>query len=386
MARTEDRWHRKDRTRTAEYGKGKRWRVVWQEPDGQERKRSFASKDAAKAFEVSVESDLHTGEYHPLTAGVMPLAEWARVWMKAQAHQRAQSIETMETRTRLNIIPTLGATPLRDLTRSQIQDAVAVWGETLAPSTIKLTFTYLSGMLKLAVDEKQIKANPCLKVKLPQIVRAALMPLTVDQVERIYSALVSPYRLPVIVAAASGLRPSELFGLTWDRVDLDRGVITVDRQLTGRAASRPEWGPLKTQYSYRTVQVGAATVEHLRRQAVSGSEGLVFHDQGFSLTRTHRSDIWRSRREHLPWMGDGWHQLRHHHASLLIAAGMSPVAVAHRLGHKDATETLRTYAHLWPTDDARMAAATDGLVGSLDPLSPQNLPGRVFAQVTGVLT
>lgn len=371
MARVEDRWLKKDRkTRSAEYGKGSRWRVVWDEPGGQERKKSFASRDAAKAFETTVSSDLHTGEYHPLTSGVMPLSEWAQVWMKAQAHQRPQSMEIIEARTRLNIVPTLGETPLRDLTRTQIQEAVAVWGETLAPSTIKLTFTYLSGMLKLAVEEKQLKTNPCLKVNLPSVERSAVKPLTVDQVEQIYGALVAPYRLPVIVAAASGLRPSELFGLTWDRVDLDRGVITVDRQLTGRAARRPEWGPLKTPYSYRTVQVGRVTVEHLRRQCTSGSEGLVFHDRGFSLTRTNRSDMWRSRREKLPWMGDGWHQLRHHHASLLIAAGMSPVAVAHRLGHKDATETLRTYAHLWPTDDARMAAATDGLVGSLERETP----------------
>jgi integrase len=41
---------------------------------------------------------------------------------------------------------------------------------------------------------------------------------------------------------------------------------------------------------------------------------------------------------------------------------MSPVAVAHRLGHKDAHETLRTYSHLWPDDDTRAAAISDGLI------------------------
>ncbi|MHA7296890.1 tyrosine-type recombinase/integrase [Pseudarthrobacter raffinosi] len=71
---------------------------------------------------------------------------------------------------------------------------------------------------------------------------------------------------------------------------------------------------------------------------------------------------WQTARKVLPGIGDGWHQLRHHHASLLIAAGLSPVAMAHRLGHKDATETLQTYAHLWPNDDERMAAASDGLL------------------------
>ena len=54
------------------------------------------------------------------------------------------------------------------------------------------------------------------------------------------------------------------------------------------------------------------------------------------------------------------HNLRHHAASRLIAAGCSPRAVAAFLGHKNATETLNTYAHLWPTDEGLIAAAIDG--------------------------
>ena len=44
--RVEDRWVRKDRTRTPEHGKGLRWRAVWTE-GGKEHKKSFATKDAA---------------------------------------------------------------------------------------------------------------------------------------------------------------------------------------------------------------------------------------------------------------------------------------------------------------------------------------------------
>ena len=50
----EDRWHRKDRTRTAEYGKGLRWRAVWSE-GASPKKKSFASKDAAKAHLAWIE-------------------------------------------------------------------------------------------------------------------------------------------------------------------------------------------------------------------------------------------------------------------------------------------------------------------------------------------
>lgn len=65
----------------------------------------------------------------------------------------------------------------------------------------------------------------------------------------------------------------------------------------------------------------------------------------------------------------GWHALQHSQASLLIAAGLSPRAVADRLGHADPKETLSTYAHLWLSDEARILAAIkdaygDGIEGS----------------------
>jgi len=92
--------------------------------------------------------------------------------------------------------------------------------------------------------------------------------------------------------------------------------------------------------------------------------GLVFTTtKAGAITHKVAWQIWRTSADAigLP-AGEGWHQLRHFHASLLIAGGASPVAVAHRLGHKDATETLRTYAHLWPDDDERMRDATDGQI------------------------
>ncbi len=61
----------------------------------------------------------------------------------------------------------------------------------------------------------------------------------------------------------------------------------------------------------------------------------------------------------------GWHLLRHYHASLLIAAGLSPRAVADRLGHADVTETLKTYSHLWPTDTTRAVAAVEAELGEV---------------------
>ena len=53
------------------------------------------------------------------------------------------------------------------------------------------------------------------------------------------------------------------------------------------------------------------------------------------------------------------HDLRHHYASVLLAAGESVVAVAERLGHEDASLVLSTYGHLMPDSDDRTRSAID---------------------------
>jgi integrase len=53
------------------------------------------------------------------------------------------------------------------------------------------------------------------------------------------------------------------------------------------------------------------------------------------------------------------HDLRHHYASLLIAAGCSVKSVQERLGHASAVETLQTYAHRAPDDEDRTRAAVE---------------------------
>ncbi len=49
------------------------------------------------------------------------------------------------------------------------------------------------------------------------------------------------------------------------------------------------------------------------------------------------------------------HNLRHSHASLLIAMGFDILEISERLGHKAAKTTLNTYSHLYPDKDTKLA-------------------------------
>lgn len=55
------------------------------------------------------------------------------------------------------------------------------------------------------------------------------------------------------------------------------------------------------------------------------------------------------------------HDLRHSHVALLIEKGVSPLAIAERLGHDSVTVTLGTYGHLYPNKQKEIAGLLDAL-------------------------
>jgi site-specific recombinase XerD len=70
-----------------------------------------------------------------------------------------------------------------------------------------------------------------------------------------------------------------------------------------------------------------------------------------------------------------FHDMRHHYASVLIAAGCSIKAVQSALGHANASETLDTYSHLWPADEDRIRDAVEALHGRSRVTDVSRLPG-----------
>ena len=70
------------------------------------------------------------------------------------------------------------------------------------------------------------------------------------------------------------------------------------------------------------------------------------------------------------------HDLRHHYASVLLAAGESVVAVAERLGHENATLVLRTYSHLMPDSEDRTRRAIDTAWSTSDGPQTAQAPSR----------
>lgn len=368
--RVDDAWHNKDRTRTARYGKGKRWIAVWRETPGKpQRKRSFTTKIAAEAFITE-----RRREAENIAAGRAirrePILYGALVdeWL-AQRGTLAKGTHS-STSAYLNgyILPRFRDEYVNRIDWLAVNQWVSDLARTeLARTTVRNIYSNLRASLNYAVKAGYIVTNPCRDIQLPKPLPKRVKPLTSETVQQIIDLLpddMPGLRAGVVFAASTGLRPSEWCGLTADNIDLDAGVVRVEQQIAG---SLKDWelAPLKTPYSYRDVEIGPAVVELLRPLTENpGPAGLVFtYKDGGPLTYPRIWLPWKRLQETLgDHIGPGWHQLRHYHASLLIAGGASPVAVAKRLGHATANETLATYAHLWPSDQARLVSLSDGVV------------------------
>jgi len=138
--------------------------------------------------------------------------------------------------------------------------------------------------------------------------------------------------------------------------------------------------PPKTQNSYRTIAVSSVVADGLSAHlATYGArpDGLVFHTPpGGMVVRAQASSYARRAglasglgklvevegRARQRYVGPGWHDLRHHHASVLLSKGVSPALVAERLGH-DLKTLLRTYAHVIRQDEDRVRAIVDVSLG-----------------------
>ena len=196
----------------------------------------------------------------------------------------------------------------------------------------------------------------------------------------------------LLVAIFTGLRASELRGLTWDAVDLIGATLTV-RQ---RADRWNTMGPPKSSSGKRTVPLAPMVVHALKEWRLAcpkGELGLVFpnsegnvqslpnlHRRGLGplqfaagittaaemratnpeLTEKHATAQAKLRPKY------GLHSFRHAAASLFIEQGYSPKRVQALMGHSSIQMTFDVYGHLFPSekdDQAQMAMLQASLIG-----------------------
>ena len=284
--------------------------------------------------------------------------------------------------------PTLGAARLSSLDRRTIERLYAQLlrsggrrGRSLSPRTVSYIHAILHAALQDAVLDGLLEANPASRARRPQHDPRATeiddgpQIWTVEQVAHFLDEVEEhPHRALWHLAVGTGARRGELLGLRWCDVDLDAGVLRIARSLSRVGGV---WRLLGTKTSRnRTLSIGASVVAALRREREAQYErrdaagdawrdewGLVFTDgDGSPLDPMRVTREFRRLVRVLDVPVIRLHDLRHTHASLLLAQDAPVKLVSERLGHAKIAMTMDTYAHLLPAMDA---VATHDLDASL---------------------
>lgn len=392
MAHVEDRWHATGpdgkQAKTARYGAGRRWRVRYLDPDGQERNRSFDRKADATAFMNATAAKVDNGTWTDPAAGKITLRKYAEQTYLSALTSEATSIKATESRFRTRILPALGDRTLGQLAAepSVIKAWMAGLRAELSDSYVRTLMAALSAVLNSAVTDGLISRNPCALVKPPRAPSARVQPWTGEQVSAVREALPGRYRALADAGAGLGLRQGEAFGLAVDDVDFLHRMVHVRRHVRilgnrmtfappkgGKERDVPLPGSVELRPSAHIAGCPPVPVE-LPWKVPDGrpvTARLVFTEPGGSAL--HRSSFnavaWQPalRGSGMPCSREnGIHALRHYFASACLHNGVDIRALASFLGHGDPGFTLRTYVHLMPSADDRMRQAVDAVFAASD--------------------
>ena len=189
---------------------------------------------------------------------------------------------------------------------------------------------------------------------------------TPQEVGRLMAAAEVWFKPYIALCAFTGLRQGEAAAVKLEDIDFLRRQLKVTRQVQRLSGGGFEIRPPKYN-SERVVFLPAGLLtmlsEHVRTVGVR-PEGWLFVGRSGPPLKTTVHRWWRKAVDSAGLSDITMHELRHFFASGLIANGCDVVTVQRAMGHANATTTLATYSHLWPTAEERISKASEALMKS----------------------
>lgn len=238
-------------------------------------------------------------------------------------------------------------------------------GRLPSAKTIKEAQALLSAVLEYLAQEQIITHNPAKGVRPPDdSIKREKVFLTPDQFAHLLKHVPKTYQPLVATLYGLGLRFGEATALTPADLDLDAAQPVVRVTKAWKEGDHERYlGAPKTKRGIRTVTIPPSLLPVLREQVKKKKPtALLFPGPGGdTLTSgTFHRLVWQpavKAAEMVP--APRVHDLRHSHASALIAAGIPLPVIQRRLGHESIQTTVDVYGHLAPEAYAGAASAID---------------------------
>ena len=382
--------------------KSVRWYAVIDLPRGPNGKRrqkwhgGFPTRREADLARADVVNRLKHGTYVEHTS--LTLEQWVTgTWLTLIEPQlKPSTFHSYKRNMEIHVLPHLGHVRLMNLTPHLLTSAYAEImatgrkrgnGSSLSITTVQYLHTTLHRALVDAVTSGLLESNPASRAKVPRY--SGILP----KEQRCWSAeelahfleVTDPHPLSLAwrLAAMTGMRRGEVLGLRWKDVDVTRQQLTVAHTLVSAGGVVAESTPKNGKTRVVDLDDGTAALLSGRSLRNSDPDARVVlgtdhqSPKPDSLSRAFRTAISSTDLDPIRF-----HDLRHTHATLSLAAGVPIRVVAERLGHSSPAFTLRRYAHVLPGMQAQAAEQFAALLRSgekphlLRPSQFSSNPGR----------
>lgn len=344
---------------------------------GKQMQRSFTGKTQKEVREKMQAAAVEVNQGTYTAPQRMTVGQWLDMWASDYLGAvKPATVSSYKSQIKNHIKPALGAVRLSELHAHTVQRCINGL-EGYTPATVRQAYKVLHNALEKAVELDYIPRNPAAKCTLPRMEQKEIKPFDDEQTAALLQ-VVKGGRLEYIVNVAlfTGLRMSELLGLTWDAVDFNKGAITINKQL-----ARPEHRKAGLFISpkngkARTITPAASVFTALKAQRRKQMESQLragpMWDNAYNLIFTNETGGPLCQHSVTDWFtaaaasagleGARFHDCRHTYAVNAIRAGDNIKAIQGNLGHATAAFTLDRYAHFTEQLQRDSAARMEGFI------------------------
>lgn len=324
------------------------------------------TQDEVRRKLSAVTNDINIGSY--IAPDSITVGEWFDLWLKEYKGNIKESTKSQyESLGRCHIKKDIGNMKLQKITAPTLQRFINKSydnGNGLSAKSCRNLHGVLHELFNQAVLCGYIKHNPVSAVQLPLVKKNEMQILSGESLKAFLAECKGKvYERLFFVDLFTGMRESEIIGLTWDCVDFDKCTITIEKQL--KREQRIGGGHI---YRFdtpkngktRTISPAPAVFDYLKRERAEQAKNRLKY--GSSYINEHNLVFTNELGEHLsPVTVYGclkrrvraigypkvrFHDLRHSYAVMCIENGVDMKTISESMGHFSVAFTLDVYGHV----------------------------------------
>ncbi|MGL9730085.1 tyrosine-type recombinase/integrase [Enterococcus sp. DIV0756] len=287
------------------------------------------------------------GKHH--ASGQM-VNEWFNYWLdQKRAQVKQTTYQSYESKMINHIIPYFQDTQLNKLTGEIIQQWLLKLSKRISANSVHAVFRVFKQGIKAALDKELLYKSPLKEVILPKQMKSDVRSFSRKEQECIERFCQTTKELPIVMALDTGMRISEILGLTWRNIDWDNQTISIEhivQRVKQGDKTQLIFTTPKTSASIRVIPLTKRLIRLLKKQKRESKSQFIFEgNRGMPIDpRSVRYRFEKVKKN--SDVGDlPFHALRHTFATRCLESGINITTVSALLGHSSVKLTLDIYTN-----------------------------------------